>query len=128
MSIDLEYAIKRDIRNNPVIREVDTRQRHELRRWLLIAGSMVGMLLFSAWQHSRIVETNREIERLRIERAEERETNRQLRLNLATLRAPQQIERRARELGLRPASLAETLVIERTPAPVRASGVVAQVH
>ena len=36
MSIDVEYAIKKDIRNNPVIRELDTRQKREFRRmvWL----------------------------------------------------------------------------------------------
>lgn len=128
MSIDLEYAIKRDIRNNPVIREVDERQRYELRRTILIVALSVVMLLFSAWQHSRIAEINRQIEELRIVRAHDRETNRQLRLNLATLQAPQQIEKRARALGLRPASLAETVVVERTAAPVASSGVVAQVH
>jgi cell division protein FtsL len=128
MSIDLEYAIKRDIRNNPVIREVDERQQHELRRTIVIVALSVGMLLFSAWQHTRIAEINRQIEALRLTRAGDRETNRQLRLNLATLQSPQQIERRARELGMRPALLADTVVVERTAAPLPASGVIAQVH
>ena len=36
MNIDLEYAIKKDIRNNPVVREIDTQQKREFRRmvWL----------------------------------------------------------------------------------------------
>ena len=39
MSIDVEYAIKKDIRNNPVVREVDTRQKREFLRiagWLAV--------------------------------------------------------------------------------------------
>ena len=32
MSIDLEYAIKKDIRNNPVVREIDLQQKREFRR------------------------------------------------------------------------------------------------
>ena len=39
MSIDLEYAIKQDIRNNPVVREVDREQKREFLRTLLWAGS-----------------------------------------------------------------------------------------
>ena len=37
MSIDLEYAIKADIRNNPVIREADRRERREFQRIMLLA-------------------------------------------------------------------------------------------
>ena len=31
-SIDIEYAIKKDVRNNPIVREADTRQRQEFIR------------------------------------------------------------------------------------------------
>lgn len=117
MSIELEYAVKKGIRNNTVVRQTDARQRVEL-TWMLVLGVLgFGMLLFSAWQHFGMVGAGYRVERLRLEHERETEINRQLRLNLETLRSPQQIEQRARALGLRPATLAETIVIERTLEP-----------
>ena len=116
MSIDVEYAIKKDVRNNPIVREVDRTQRREFMRTLGVAGLVIAMLLFAAWQHFEIVDTSRQMEELRQERTQEAEINRQLRLELETLRRPQEIERRAMsELKMRPASPADTLVIERAP-------------
>jgi cell division protein FtsL len=127
MSIDLEYAIKADIRNNPVIREADRRERREFQRIMLLACLAVGLLLFSAWQHFETLRYGYSIEELRRSRAKEESLNRQLRLNLETLRAPQKIEERARrELGLTAPSAAETIIIERTRSSAPPSGVVAQ--
>jgi hypothetical protein len=114
MSIDLEYAIKSDIRNNPVVRETDTRHGRELRRTLLLGVVTVAMLLFSVWWRSQMDLTGYAIEEWKAHRAEELSKNRQLRLNLEALQAPQVIEPRARRLGLRRPSLDETVVIERT--------------
>ena len=114
MSIDVEYALKKDIRNNPVVRELDTRQERELGRTIVLAGLTVAMVLFTAWQHYEMVRYGYDIERARLERASEDVINRQLRLNVETLRAPQTIEQRARrELGLVAPTGAETVIIER---------------
>ena len=51
MSIDVEYAIKKDVRNNPIVREVDLAQRQEFRRNVWLGVLVVATLLFSAWQH-----------------------------------------------------------------------------
>ena len=126
MSIDIEYAIKKDIRNNPVVREVDTQQKRDLRRTVCLAVLVVGVVLFSAWQHYRTVNYGYQIEQLRLERASEEATNRQLRLNYETLRAPGVIDRRARrELGLVAPTAQETLVLERAPVSVPSRSVVA---
>jgi hypothetical protein len=126
MSIDVEYAIKKDIRNNPVIRELDTREKREFRRIVWLACLAVATLLFSAWQHYEMLEYGYRIEDLREERAHEETVNRQLRMNLETLRAPQDIEGRARkELGLALPSAADTLVIERAPVSAPSSAIVA---
>lgn len=113
MSIDLEYAIRTDVRNNPVLREADARHGRELKRTLVLGVVTVAMLLFSVWQRSKLEITGYAVERLRAEREDETIKSRQLRLNVESMRAPQQIERRALDLGLRRPSLAETLVIER---------------
>ena len=128
MSIDLEYAIKKDIRNNPVIRELDTRERREIRRTIWLGVLSVGLLLFAAWQNQKMVQHGMDVERWRSELAFEESTNRQLRLHLETLRTPQELERRARARGMVPAPPADTLVIERAPAAARRGAMIAQVY
>lgn len=118
MSIELEYAVKKDIRNNTVVRQADARQRTELRWMLGVGGLVVVMLLFSAWQHFGRLEAAFHVEQRRVQLEQARENNRKLRLNLARLRAPEVLAERAGRVGLRPATLAETVVIERIHAPV----------
>lgn len=126
MSIDLEYAIKTDIRNNPVLREADSRHGRELRHTLWLAAFVVAMLLFSVRQHSTMEITGYRIEHLKASEAEEGAMNRQLRLNLESLRAPQQIEPRALALGLQRPSLGQTVVLERARAASPSGAIVAQ--
>ena len=114
MSAEIEYAIKKDVRNNPVIREVDAQQKREFRRTVLLAAAIVALLLFSAVQHLQIVSTGYRIQTLEKQRAAEESANRQLRLEVETLRTPQRIERIAIEdLHMVPPSAKDTLIIER---------------
>lgn len=125
-SIDIEYAIKKDIRNNPVVREVDERQRRDMRQTIGLAVLIVGMLLFSAWQSFRMVDHGIQLEKLRVQRAQEESLNRQLTLQLETLRAPQTIEERAkRELHLVAPTPADTVIVERAPAAPAPRAIVA---
>jgi cell division protein FtsL len=127
MSIDVEYAIKKDIRNNPVVREVDVEQKREFFRAVGLAVMIVGMLLFSAWQRFEVMQSGYQIERLDQARDVEESLNRQLRLEVETWRAPQAIEQRAmRELHMVQPSPAETIVVERAPAPAGAKAIVAE--
>jgi hypothetical protein len=126
MSIELEYAVKKDIANKAVVREADARQRAELRSLLLLAAVVVGMLIFSAWQQYGRFDAQVRLERLRGAYAQEVDYNRQLRLNLATLRAPGALAERAEAIGMRPATLKETIVIERLHQPALAGSVVAE--
>jgi cell division protein FtsB len=129
MSIDPEYAIKSDIRNNPVLRETDGRERREFRRIVLLSSLAVGFVLFSAWQHFETLRFGYSIEQLRQDRQYEETVNRQLRLNLETLRAPQKLEERARrELGLVAPTADDTVIIERTYLSTPSPGVVARIR
>jgi cell division protein FtsB len=129
MSIDVEFTLRKDIRNNPVVREHDTRQKREFRRLLWLASVAVGLLLFSAWQHYEILSHGYAIESLQVDIATEEAVNRRLRLNLETLRAPQQIETRARrELGLSAPTDKDTIVIERSRSSSPGRSMVAMVH
>jgi hypothetical protein len=125
MKLDIEYGIRTDIRNNPVVREVDASQRHELRRSVLLAALSVGLVLFSAWQSGRFINTSMRIESLRVERAEERIANRTLRASVEALESAERVELLAAELGMRPATLADTVFLERIVDPIPADGILA---
>jgi cell division protein FtsL len=129
MSIDVEYAIKKDIRNNPVIREVDLDQKRDFLRAAAVAALIVAMLLFSAWQQFKIVQHGYDVEDLRELIATEQATQRQLRLELEHLRRPQEIESRAaRELGLVAPSPGEIVTVQRVPSTRVAGAIVAEVR
>jgi cell division protein FtsL len=114
MSIDVEYAIKKDIRNNPVVREIDAQQKRDFLRTIGVALMVVATGLFAAWQHYNIVQRRYDIQRIEQTRAAEETVNRKLRLEVERLRSPQQIERVAmRELGMIAPASKDTLVIER---------------
>jgi cell division protein FtsL len=123
-----EYAIKKDVRNNPIVREVDEARHRELWKSVSIAGFLVLVLLFSAWQHFEILRHGYQIEELQREKAAEEETARRLRLEIETLKSPKRIEAVATEkLHLVAPSRDDAVVIERvTPADPPAKSIVAR--
>jgi cell division protein FtsL len=127
MNIDVEYAIKKDVRNNPVVRGVDVQQRRELFRSLLVGAAVVGMLLFSAWQHYLLIDHSYKVQQMLAERAGEERLNRQLRLEVESLRAPEIVEGRAmKELGMVYPAPEQTLVIERVSSSTAPRAIVAR--
>ncbi|HEY3043138.1 MAG TPA: hypothetical protein VGJ39_03885 [Vicinamibacterales bacterium] len=113
-----EYAIKKDVRNNPIVREVDEARQRELWKSASVAGFLVIVLLFSAWQHFELLRHGYQIEELNRARAAEEEAGHQLRLELDTLRSPKRIEALATErLHLVAPSAGEAVVLERVQAP-----------
>jgi cell division protein FtsL len=126
---DFEYAIKKDVRNNPIVREVDEARQRQLLRAVGIGALLVAVLLFSAWQHFELVQHGYFMERLQQERAAEEEINRQLKLEIAVLRAPRRIEDMAtRQLRMVNPAPADVVIVERvaTPAPPAKSIVAAR--
>ncbi len=90
-----EYAIKKDVRNNPIVREVDQERHREMWRSAAVGVFLVLVLLFSAWQHFELLRHGYRLEQMQKERATEVEISRHLRLEIETLRSPQRIERLA---------------------------------
>ena len=125
--LDFERDIKRDIRNNPIIREVDQARQRELWRSVGIGVFLVAVLLFSAWQHFELLRHGYRIEQVQQERARELEINRHLRLEIETLKSPKRIEQIATEqLNLVAPSSEDAIVLERiVPSAVPDSGIVA---
>src|SRR5260370_20156064 len=122
-----EYATKKVMRSNRIVREVDGARQRQLWRSAGIGLFLVVVLLFWAWQHFELLRHGYQIERMQQERAAEEEINRHLRLEVETLRAPRRIEKIATEqLHLVAPARGQAIVIERvTPAPPPEKSIVA---
>jgi len=118
-----EYAIKKDVRNNPIVREIDRERNREMVRSVGIGVFLVAVLLFWAWQQFELRRNGYRLEQMQQERAVEVDVNRHLRLEVQTLKAPERIELlapgRLRMVMPRPedASVIERVV--ETPVPPR---------
>ena len=95
-----EYEIRKDFRNNQIVREVDERRLRDLWQSLAIGAALVIVLLFSAWQHFELLRHGYKLEQMQRERSAEIEINHHLRLENETLRAPQRIEKDRLALSL----------------------------
>ena len=113
-----EYAIKKDVRNNPIVREVDERRLQEQWRSVAIGVLFVGVLLFSGWQRVELLQHGYRAEQMQKERGDEEEINRHLRLEIETLKSPQRIEALAIDrLKLVAPANGAAIVIERVVPP-----------
>ena len=123
-----EYAIKKDVRNNTIVREVDAARQRDLWKSAAIASLLVVVLLFSAWQHFELLQHGYRIEEMQRERGAEEELSRRLRLEIETLRSPKRIEALATgPLHLVAPARDEAIVIERVvPAEAPAKSIVAR--
>lgn len=109
-----EYAIKKDVRNNPIVREVDRERHREMWGSVALGVFLVLVLLFSAWQHFELLRHGYRLEQMQKERAEAEEINRHLRLEIETLRSPDRIERLATDrLRMIAPGVDDATVIER---------------
>ena len=114
-----EYEIRKDFRNNQIVREVDERRLKDLWQSLGIGVVLVLVLLFSAWQHFELLRHGYRLEQMQRDRAAESDINRHLRLEMETLRAPQRIEKLATErLGMVAPAEGQAIVLERVTPPV----------
>jgi cell division protein FtsL len=112
-----EYAIRKDVRNNPIVREVDEERQKELWQSVGIVLVLVLVLMFSAWQHFELLRHGYRLEQMQREHAAEDDINRHLRLEIETLRAPQRIEKLATDrLGMVAPAADEAIVLERARA------------
>jgi len=127
MAESFEYAIRKDVRNNPIVREVDHARQRELWKSVGLTAFLVLLALFFAWPHFEMTLNGYRIEQLQKEKDAEEEMTRQLRLEIETLRSPKRIEMLATtRLHLVAPKQDEAIVLERVvPAELPASSIVA---
>jgi cell division protein FtsL len=123
-----EYGIKKDVRNNPIVREIDETRLREQWHTIVMVVLFVAVLLFSGWQRVELLQHGYRVEQMQQQRGEEQEINRHLRLEVETLKAPKRIEFLATEkLHLVTPETGAAVIIERViPAEPPSASVVAR--
>lgn len=116
--MDFEHAIKMDVRNNPIVRELDRARQRELWRWMLVGGALVGVILFSLWQRFSVMRVATQIESTERELSKALELQRRLRLDVERLSAPRRIEQLALRAHMVHVDPSTTRIVVR---PVQAS-------
>ena len=113
-----EWAIKKDVRNNPIVREVDRERHRDMWRSVRISAFLVSVLLFLAWQQFELRQYGYRMEDLQRLRADEAVIRRHLRLEIETYRSPKRIEDYAKNrLHMVAPGPADATVIERVLQP-----------
>lgn len=128
MAEAFEYAVRKDVRNNPIVREVDAERQTAMRKSLGLAVLLVIAIMFWAWQHFELVRHGYRLDEIQRAQAVEEDVARHLRLQVETLRSPKRIETLARgRLNLVTPTREDAIVIERVvPADPPAKSVVAR--
>ena len=97
-----EIYFAKPIDNSRLIKVEDPKRAHEMRQFGIALGCLFMLVMTYTWQHFKAIEYGYKVESLRAQRDDLREVNRALRLEDASLRSPERIDRLARELGMQP--------------------------
>lgn len=95
-----EIYFTKAIDNSRLVKVEDPRRTREMRQFGIALACLFLFVMAYAFQHFRAIEYGYKIEALKSQRASLVEMNRALRLEEASLRDPERIDRMARELGL----------------------------
>jgi cell division protein FtsL len=91
-----EYAIKKDVRNNPIVREIDRERHREMWRSAGVGVFLVFVLVLFVWRHMDILHQDVESNIVQTNIDDLKKQNEQLRIQIATMRAPAHINEKAR--------------------------------
>ena len=95
-----EIYFAKAIDNSRLVKVEDPRRTREMRQFGIALGCLFVLVMAYAFQHFKAIEYGYKIETLKSQRDGLVEMNRALRLEEASLRDPERIDRMARELGL----------------------------
>src|SRR5512140_861224 len=95
-----EIYFPQAIDNSRVLKVADTERRREMAHFSVALAVLFVFVMLYAWQHFSAIEYGYKIEAARTQRDALSESNRELRLELASLRDPERIDALARKMGL----------------------------
>ena len=97
-----EVYFAKPIDNTRMVKLEDPKRSREMRQFGVALASLFLLVMTYTWQHFKAVEYGYKVESLKAERDGLIEQNRVLRLEKASLRAPERIDKIAREYGMQP--------------------------
>jgi len=97
-----EIYFTRPIDNSRLVKVADPKRSREMKQFGIALGCMFLLVMTYTWQHFKAIEYGYKVESLRAQRDGLLELNRVLRLEEASLRSPERIDRLAREYGMQP--------------------------
>lgn len=119
-----EIYFAKAIDNSRLVKVEDPRRVREMRQFGVALGCLFLFVMAYAFQHFKAIEYGYKIESLKLQRDGLVEMNRALRLEEASLRDPERIDRMARELGLQSPQVGQVVRMD-TALPESSGSVVA---
>jgi cell division protein FtsL len=97
-----EVYFAKPIDNSRLVKVEDPKRSHEMRQFGVALTCLFLLVMTYTWQHFKAVEYGYKVESLKAQRDGLIEENRVLRLERASLRAPERIDKIARQYGMQP--------------------------
>src|ERR1041385_6424662 len=95
-----EIYFPQAIDNSRLVKVADVQRRREMAQFAIALVVLFRFVMLYAWQHFSAIEYGYKIEAAKTQREALSESNRELRLELASLRDPERIDALARRMGL----------------------------
>lgn len=95
-----EVYFSKNINNSRLVKVHDPRRSREMRTFCIVLSCLCLLVLSYAWQHFKAIEYGYKISELKVQRENLTEMNRALRLEEASLRDPERIDKLAKNMGM----------------------------
>ena len=109
-----EIYFPQAIDNSRLVKVADVQRRREMGQFAIALVVLFGFVMLYAWQHFSAIEYGYKIEAAKTQREALSESNRELRLELASLRDPERIDGLARRMGLETPQVGQVVRIDPT--------------
>jgi cell division protein FtsL len=119
-----EIYFTKAIDNSRLVKVEDPRRTREMRQFGIALACLFLFVMTYAFQHFKAIEYGYKIEALKLQRTNLTDMNRALRLEEASLRDPERIDRLAREAGLQSPQAGQVIQMD-TSLPEASASVVA---
>jgi cell division protein FtsL len=104
-----EIYFAKPIDNSRLVKLEDPKRSREMRQFAVALGCLFVLVMTYTWQHFKAVEYGYKVESLKAQRDGRLEENRTLRLEEASLRSPDRIDRLARDFGMQPTQAGQVI-------------------
>jgi cell division protein FtsL len=116
-----EFHTVKPIDNSRLVRRIAPHRIQEMAQLVGLGALLAAVVLLYAWQHFEYLQLRYQVESLKSQRAQAAELNQELKLEVASLRAPSRIDQIARgQLGLTAPGAGQVAPLEGPLEPVLA--------